>query len=324
MSETTRLTNDFVNWSVSNYTKYDSNTKIKAVSGNNITVTHAITNHTFVLDEAASAGHITLELKKFFFTGDADGSARAVVTLIDPNSVHHVLYDDDDDEYTDFTEVLSALDISAYLTLAGTYTLRLEAYVQSAYIAPTYYPAEVHYGNILLTADTGVSYDIHIDDVVTPTEGFEIADLARHIEDVATPVEGFSIVRAVAVAAQRPILVVATNNAHQIFTFESGAPLGYFRTPQIDFGLPGIDKTLDEILVLSNSPTPINVNVYVSVDSGKTFDFISAVSIQRGVTGYVHPWITTESFILEFSGLGLHIFSYAAYARPSGPDTDDD
>jgi hypothetical protein len=324
MSEVTRLTNDYVNWSGSNFTKYDSDTKIKVVSGNNLAVTHATYSRTFTLDQPASAAHISLQLIKFFYTGDNNGSARAVVTLIDPNSVSHTLYDDNVDEYTSFEEVLASVDITTYLALVGTYTLRVEGYVQSAYVDPgTYLHAEVHFSTILLTA-AGVSQDINVDDVATPTEDFELLNLMQRVDDIVTPTEGFSIVKATAVAAQRPILIVATSSSHKVYTFESGAPLGRFETPEVDFALPGVDKTLEEIQVRSASPTPHIVNVYVSVDNGVTFDFISAISVSQGVVGYVHPWITAESFIIAFAGLGLKVFSYTLYARTAAEDTDDD
>ena len=141
----------------------------------------------------------------------------------------------------------------------------------------------------------------------------------RHIQlsDRVYPKEGFHLLSFTAlVTAEEYLIVGAPTN--RVRRFERGAPYMYFDTPKVNFGAPDTEKTLCEIHIHSESETPFTTQVFYSLDDGANWTFITTVSVSRDSMAFVHPWITSNEFMVRFAGHGLHIHSYALFARPTG------
>lgn len=118
-----------------------------------------------------------------------------------------------------------------------------------------------------------------------------------------------------AVEIERLIIGRADNH---LYWLETSNPAGYWTSKDIDFGGPGVDKTLSEIVFWGIPPTPITVTVSVSLDGGDTWVWSEAVVLDRSRSGIAHPWLTGETFRVRFAANGLHLSGFQAAAMPRG------
>jgi hypothetical protein len=113
------------------------------------------------------------------------------------------------------------------------------------------------------------------------------------------------------------LLLVGKPNG-SLYLFEASNPLGYYETRAVDFGYPGIDKCLKEVVFWASPDAPTTVTVSVSVDGGLTWPWSQAVIIDKATLGIVHPWMTADSFCIRFSAPGLYLDGWKANADPKG------
>lgn len=188
-----------------------------------------------------------------------------------------------------------------------------------------------------VTADTNT--DVFIDTIVF--EGDELEDPFLIAEDTLSMVEAFTleVIPALPVIVSEATSMVelltmikitplATNEEKllagktdtKLYEFGAGTATGVYDTPDLDFGQPGMAKTLDLVAVTSSAAAPHTVSLYVSVDGGAIYTRISAFVVQTGITGYFYPWITGEKFRLRFQGAGMYLDTIRAQAIPRGKD----
>lgn len=120
--------------------------------------------------------------------------------------------------------------------------------------------------------------------------------------------------------------LLAFLDSKDVQAFELGAALGRYDTDDLDFGYPGVDKTLDEVRFWSERTEPHTVGVYVSPNSGTTWTLVGQATVCVGVEGVVFCWVTAEKHRIRFEGESLYLTSYLAYAvlrgRKKEPDSD--
>ena len=276
---------------------------------------------TFILEKPANDSELTVDnFRSVGFGADSAGIASCQIILGKPSGPPVVLYSGSGN--LPWSLVLDKADITAHLQEAGTYTLYLVATVKSGYTLIegnfTWFTSEVHWGTVDLDIEAGATVEKEFLESVEVTEQFKVSHLTQRFLESVAVVESFSILKATPPTPSQRVIFVATSADHKVHLFEEGAPPGYFDSPEIDYGIPGEDKTLEEVQCLSDSPTPHTVSLYVSTNAGKTWTSIGSTTIYRGVKGFIYPYITAESFVLRFAGDALHLFSYTAYARPSG------
>jgi hypothetical protein len=139
----------------------------------------------------------------------------------------------------------------------------------------------------------------------------------RVLEESTGPTETFNVQRFTTTPTSSIILLCGYTGS-KIYTFESGLVAGYFDTPEMNFGYPDKEKILTEIRFGSESDNVHTLLVYVSVNSGTTWTLIGSDTCGLGKTGFVYPWLTSNKFLIRFSGAGLHLYFYEVYAVPSG------
>jgi len=109
-----------------------------------------------------------------------------------------------------------------------------------------------------------------------------------------------------------------------VAVFTTGTAIGYYDTDDLDFARPGEDKILDYIEFVSQAETPHTLEVWVSTDSGTTWEAIGQDVTYRGKNATVSPWITGEKFRFRFKGAGPYLQSIYATAIPVGGEIDND
>lgn len=158
----------------------------------------------------------------------------------------------------------------------------------------------------------------NLSDTATPTENFlKVRVIERALEESVGPTETFNIQRFTTTPTSTIILLCGYTGS-KIYTFESGLVAGHFDTPEVTFGYPDKEKILTEIRFGSESDNVHTLLVYVSLDSGSTWTLIGSDTCGLGKTGFVYPWLTSNKFLVRFSGAGLHLYFYELYAVPSG------
>jgi len=320
MAYTSYVTNDYNNWTNSGFTLYSGNTKCKLVSYHNLTTITALISKQFTIPRAANVADITVNLYRHQGNFDNPGYAYSSITLIDADAISHLLYEGDNDQT--WYNALNQYDITLLLNKAGTFTLELYAEVQSSWYYESGYfwdESEAHFGTVLLRADTTLATTITLNtETTTPSEVFNVYKYNIDLTENTTPTEVFQIEKFSPPVSQAAIICVGTSTDHKISNFRTGTLLGYFDTPEIDFTAPGMDKTLEEVSFESHVSTPHTVSVYVSLNGGITWIYVGQDSVYFGKKGFVHPWLTAETFVVRFSGTALYLSSYELYAVPGG------
>ena len=315
------LTNNYLTWTNSGFTLYASNSRCSKVSYHDTDPEVATIHLDFTLYRAANTAYITAECMRILGQWTENpGIAESTVTLIDADSIEHALYSGEGDLSWD--NVLDGYNITTLLNKAGTYTIELKAETQSSWIYESGYiwdESEVHFGTFLLVADTRVTTTKTLTtETTTPIATVGVYKYNLDGTEVVTPIESFLIQVFTPPVSLAAIIYVGTSTDHKISSFFTGVQLGHFDTPEVDFNTPGRDKTLDEIQFAAQTTTPHTVAVYVSLNGGVTWIYVGQDTIYKGKTGFVHPWLTAESFIVRFYGTALHLFSYGLFAVPSG------
>jgi len=100
--------------------------------------------------------------------------------------------------------------------------------------------------------------------------------------------------------------------------FEEGTEMATYDTDDEDFGAPNIMKTLAEVTLESHRPIRSSVTLYVSTDSGNTWQVVESSNVIRGTVAHFYPWITGEKFRLRFMSSALYFHAWEAQAVPRG------
>ena len=157
-------------------------------------------------------------------------------------------------------------------------------------------------------------------ETVTPTEHFtyqKAVHYERTFVELVSPIEHLTVRKIQPFSAADEKILAFQTDKHA-WTFPTGAPTGTYETPDDDFGMPGIDKTLRQVCFESASPTPHTVMVYVSVNAGDSWLYIGSDTMYKGKLCFVDPWLTGEQFRLRFVGAGLDLCTYTAVAIVRG------
>lgn len=175
----------------------------------------------------------------------------------------------------------------------------------------------------LLVLHLALKKTLALGDVSTPVEAFPFnyfyhSNVKQLAEGIVTPGEtiGFML-WADYLAAGEELLLVARADDH-LYLFAPSNPAGSWETKDIDFGLPGTEKTLSEIVFWGKSTVPLAVTVSVSLDGGDTWDWSETVTLDRARSGIVYPWLTGEQFRIRFGAAALQISGFQAAALPRG------
>lgn len=165
-------------WTNNGFTIDDPNCKVYSNADNQNEV-YAKIEKNFVVDAACHIATLWLDAKGFRQTCELPGYAKFKVTLTQVGMGFWVLYDN----YLydgNWTTILNALDITSCLSEAGTYNLKLEAWVTSGWNGEaTYYPSQAWFGNCELNAQwysysyivsKGYWDDLNLDIIIGETE----------------------------------------------------------------------------------------------------------------------------------------------------------
>jgi len=131
-------------------------TSAKLESGSSYTNKFDTIHAHFTLAVPANDSQLTVGAKRFEATGDHFGYCLTRVILKKPDTTEIVLYSQEGGGGT-WENILSLANITAYLNAAGTYELRFEGTVKSAYDdpgAPPWYHSYVEFGGVTLKIDT--------------------------------------------------------------------------------------------------------------------------------------------------------------------------
>jgi len=112
--------------------------------------------------------------------------------------------------------------------------------------------------------------------------------------------------------------ILACLSAKTVQNFLEGTGTGTYDTDDLDFGAPGVDKTLDEIWFGCDKETPTTISVYVSTDGGVTWTYLGQDITQTGILGNISCWVTAEKFRIRFQAPGLSLNYINATAIPRG------
>lgn len=321
MAYTSYLTNDYDTWTHDADMDHTSTTaRCLSINGPGVTK-YANIYKEFTLPREANIADLTIRGYRVEGDFDTPGYAYMHIVLTKPDSSEVDLYEASGDMSEQ--NFLDGLDITEHLQAAGTYRLTLYAETEVSWFYESGYffdNSEVHYHDLLLRADTDYTTVITLTtETTTPTEVFDTYKFNLDLLESIGPIEGFQITKFAPPVAQSAIILVGVATSHIISEFRTGNPIGYFDTPEVDFQLPGIDKTLEEVQFFCQSLTPYTISVYVSIDGGLNWIYIGQDSVSFGKKGFVHPWLTAESFIVRFYGTGLYLFSYNLLARGGAP-----
>jgi len=328
MALTERVTNDYDKWTQSGdqpWTLSDDNDKAKIESPYDDTQYINYIEKTFELTGAAGVKTATLSVTGRQFlpqTHESEGTGRAtvVINLKDADDVWHQLFWRSGWATANSTALVTFLDefdIKSYLPKAGTYTLQLKAAVRAAVGPPgTYYPSYIQYEDVHLLVEKFVDWEKEFDESAPATELFVSG--MTFLEPAPTT-EYFTIGRTIPLASVDEKLLVATTDK-KVYEFLDGAPEGTFDIHDEDFGMPGVDKTLDKVQFSSPAEAPHTVEVLISTDSGLAWTSYGLYTVSKGIAGRVSIWITAEKFCVRFKGAGLHLDAYSLYGVPRGAE----
>jgi len=248
-----------------------------------------------------------------------DGYARGAVYLKDADGVEHLLWEQEGS--LGEQAVLNEYDFKALITKAGTYWLILRAQVKSAWIygvgGDSYHESYVTFGTLdLQLNDTTIDYEVELDEVLTRVESF-ISGITcvEHLDRI----EYFTIIKTTPLVSKDEKLLAAKSD-QKVYDFEQGDPDGRFDTKDEDFGMPGVDKTLCLVTFGSYADAPHTVEVWLSMNSGLTWEPCGQATVSKGTTGLVGVWATAEKHRISFRGAGLQLDSFSLYAIPRGPE----
>jgi hypothetical protein len=151
-NHTEKIEEPYGPWTNTGFTIEDPNCYVKGYVASPIEKYAKIEKSIEILDGAHTAT-LTLDAKGLVnLYCSYPGYAHFKVTLSKTGGGTWVLYD----AYLsdgNWTTILNALDLTSYMTSAGTYTLKLEAWVASGWDGDvTYYQSEAWFGNCELTA----------------------------------------------------------------------------------------------------------------------------------------------------------------------------
>jgi len=316
------VTDDYNNWTVDiDWVLIAGVETLTAVDNHGVRLSSALHRH-FTLPRAANLARLNVSGRRV--EGDLinPGYAYQKITIVKPDLTEITLYEDTGDFGPGLDFLLNDVDITAHLDVAGTYELKLYGEVEvswdyeSGYI---YDYSSVEYSDIALYVNSSLTVTkTLVTETTTPVDTIALYKFQADFTEQARIIEAFQIEVFTPPVALSQVIFVGTYGDHKIQTFHTGVAFGHFDTPEVDFGQPGMQKTLTEIQFETHISTPHTINVYVSVDGARTWIPIGQDSVSVGKTGFVHPWITAEHFIVRFYGTALHLFSYSLYAVPSG------
>jgi len=317
MEPTERVTNDYANWTQSGDKAWelsggDGNARITSTDDTRYV---CVIEKSFELSGRARLATLTVQGRRYKVLGEFPnhGYAGTMVSLKDPDGTWHLLYNQWGVGDGSLITFLS-LDISSFLSKAGTYYLRFVASVGASRDNGTWTDAYVQFGDVSLMALT--LWELTFEYLAPATESF-VSGMT--LLEPAPATEYFTIARTVPYAATDKKLLCAKTDS-KVYEFEEGTPEGIFDTRDEDFGLPGQEKTLSEIHLSSSAEAPHTVSVYVSTDAGLTWTPYGERVISKGVIGLIFPWVTKEAFTVRFKGDGLHLDSFTLYAIPRGQE----
>lgn len=161
-----------------------------------------------------------------------------------------------------------------------------------------------------------------LSDHPTPGEIFPTAPVTHHakskaLADVVYPddLEITSHLWSNDTNAGTDILLVGRSD-NRLYLFTTSNPVGYWTSRDIDFGLPGAEKTLTEIVFWGVPLAPLTVTVSVSLDGGDTWAWSEVVTLDRARSGIAYPWLTGEQFRVRFGAAGLQLSGFQLNAKP--------
>jgi hypothetical protein len=163
MSLTTRVTNDYNNWTKgADWALYGSNAYCKLVSPNGVTEYNEDIKKSFALTNPAHQSQLSFKVNQIW-ENEGSGILRCKIIIKKPDTSEVTLYDSQA-QTGGFIDALYLADINSSLDQSGTYYLILRGDVQSLYDDPVWDNNEVHGWTVLLSVDdtkpsqiTGVS-----------------------------------------------------------------------------------------------------------------------------------------------------------------------
>lgn len=153
--ESTSVEEPYDSWTNSDFSLYDSNNKIKCVSNPyDENVVTAIIYKDFTINGPAHTATLTVEGKGIMEAFGCGNMARVRIRKVGVGT-WSTLYDQNNIDAGVFQNWLNGIDISSYLTTAGTYRLEFYAEAQSWEEPPVgpYHQAEIHFANCALSAE---------------------------------------------------------------------------------------------------------------------------------------------------------------------------
>lgn len=315
-----RVENDYDNWTQSgdqDWVLSDSNSKAQQTSDESDASFTGVIQKSFELTGRVQAATLTVrgKLSAVEVSIWIPGIAQAIVKLKDADGVWHKLYDGSGGDAAAMY-FLNELDISSYLSKAGTYILRFIATVRSSSSSSggAWSTSYVQFMLASLMASYAIDWDLTFDEPAGATEKF-VSGMS--FNEPAKVVEHFNIVKTTPAVTEQERLIAGIDN-NDVLIFDTGTPAGRFDTDDEDYGYPGMDKTLDEVQFESSAESPHTITVYASTDSGLTWVLLGTVVAQRGKTCSVFACITAVKHSISFRGDGLYLSSYVMYAIPRG------
>ncbi len=325
--------NPYGSWTNSGMTLYGNNCYVTSNSGDRNDVSGYV-EKSIVTSAAASSARISLDAMRTVYQTDPGGMGHGLitVTLTKSGGATTTLYDGDIGNDS-WTTILNNVDVSSYMTTAGTYTLRLYGLVESGYVAPDYQQSTVYFGSCSLY----VSWDSH---TYTPSWGVWDNISLNVVSSVGTTnttqanlIDLIDQAEAFVVSADTQMTALCSIGYLFDWSGESdnGTPYScYWRSKDLDYAevlgpdAHNILKTVDRIkLIYEDLSASVPISVYVSVDGGTTW-VTKTANIGTGdgatkhytfdfcnmdiVTGYFHTFkIESYSSTLKFKWLSMEV-----------------
>jgi len=160
MALTERVSEDWDNWTLSQFAKEGGGTRIAMYSGETLDLKTGTAKRSFVLANPANAGTLTVESQDYDNRVYLHpGYSKQQVVLEKPDSSEVILYTAENGNGS-WYYTLNGEDIKAHLDAAGTYWLWLKGWARSSVDdldAPSWYGwSQVKFRDISLRADTDV------------------------------------------------------------------------------------------------------------------------------------------------------------------------
>ena len=245
------------------------------------------------------------------------GSAEFWVYLRQPDGTTITLYHH---EYTTGSGSGYALqdeDILEYMDQAGVYTVVLACTVEKG--SDVVFSTKGWYDNVSLAVTLRKTKEFLDQNVFT--EHFSLFKGAPLVFlDESKFTEHFTVQKLSGLSTAEERLV--TGFGKKVYDFRTGNVFGVYDTDELDFGTPGEEKTLEELVLYSDAEAPHTITVYISAD-GAPFTTVGSVTLQKGHVGFVHPWMTGEAFKLRLAGYGFQLVSFILWAIPRGREAAD-